>query len=65
MRLPPLTELPTTMLAAKYSNMYITSPWMASESRMPRRMSFLGFLASAPSEVMDSKPTRSRMAIVP
>ncbi len=31
---------------------------------MPRRMSFCGLMASAPSAVTDSNPTSSRMAMV-
>src|SRR5216684_6126900 len=37
---------------------------MSSESRTPRAMSFFGFLASSPNDVMDSNPHSRKIAIV-
>ena len=45
----------TTKLAATYSMMYATAPWMARDSRTARRTSRLGLMASPPRAVTDSK----------
>ena len=39
-------------------------PWIRRLISTPRLMSFSGLIASAPSAVIDSKPTSNRIAIV-